>query len=82
MLGQVISRATREQGDRGKPGGQLTEQLNRSGQWSGLIRIIDNRRKRAIEIETDGRYVCACAASRAACSVNIVSPVASRPGLQ
>ena len=57
MLDQVISRAAREQGDRGKPRGQVAEQLNRSGQWSCLIRIIDNRRKRAIEIETDGRRV-------------------------
>ena len=55
MLGQVIGRATREQGDRCKPGGQVTEQLNRSEQRFCLVRIIDNRRERAIEIETYGR---------------------------
>jgi hypothetical protein len=53
MLGQVISGATREQSDRGKPGGEVTEQLNRSRQRSCLVRIIHNRRQRAVEIETD-----------------------------
>src|SRR4029450_8331290 len=42
MLGQIISRATRQQRDRGEPGSQLTEQLYHPGQRSCLVRIIDN----------------------------------------
>jgi hypothetical protein len=52
VLGQVISRATREQRDRGKPGSEMTEQFNRSGQRSCLVRIIDNRCEGAVEIKT------------------------------
>jgi hypothetical protein len=57
MLGQVFSRAAREQGDRGKPGGQVTEQHDRSGQRSCLVRIIDNRRQCAVEVEAQGRRI-------------------------
>src|SRR4030095_5410253 len=51
MLGQIISRATRQQRDRGEPGSQLTEHLYHPGQRSCLVRIIDNWGQRAVEIE-------------------------------
>jgi hypothetical protein len=41
----------------------VTEQLSRSGQRSCLVRIIDNRRKGAIEIQTYDRQVCPCCQS-------------------
>ena len=51
MLGQIISRATRQHRDRDELGSQLSKQLYRPGQRSCLVRIIDNRGQRAVEIE-------------------------------
>jgi hypothetical protein len=78
MLGQVISRATREQRDRCKPGGQVAEQFNRSGQRPCLVWIIDNWRERAIEIETHGRYVRHCCQSGSVLSQHRLT--CGRPG--
>ena len=54
MAGQIVSRATRQQRDRGEPGSQLSKQLYRPGQRSCLVRIIDNWGQRAVEIEAQG----------------------------
>ena len=61
MLGQIVSRATRQQRNRSKPGSQLTKQRRRPGQRSCLVRIIDDGGQRAVEIEAQsGRLRLRC----------------------
>jgi hypothetical protein len=55
MLCQVVSRATREKGDSGKEGREFSEHFDAARQWPCLVRIIDNRRKCAVKIETEVR---------------------------